>query len=150
MTKRGLALKDFLLNGESVKQGDVIERVERIARDDLNVLVWAGPIAAGDENNLTIPGVYLSCWHGFKDMEQRELTDDWGSEGPIIGPFTFIQTTYAQHLKCHLAPGFSQALYEPFGFRIWNDEILELYVVGDCLVINDIEYGDWSMWYHAG
>jgi hypothetical protein len=41
--------------------------------------------------------VYLSLFHGRKTV--TETLDDWGSEGPILGPFNYVHTTYGEEVK---------------------------------------------------
>jgi hypothetical protein len=36
--------------------------------------------------------VYLQLYHGRQDP--KEQLDDWGFEGPILGPFPFVHMTY--------------------------------------------------------
>jgi hypothetical protein len=36
--------------------------------------------------------LYIRLFHGRVDPEQD--MDDWGSDGPIFGPYHFVHTTY--------------------------------------------------------
>ena len=38
------------------------------------------------------PGLYLGLFHGREDPRQR--MDDWGFNGPMIGPLQWFHTTY--------------------------------------------------------
>jgi hypothetical protein len=38
--------------------------------------------------------VYLELFHG-RDSPDKDL-DDWGFQGPVLGPFPFIQVTYGE------------------------------------------------------
>jgi hypothetical protein len=39
-----------------------------------------------------IPQLYLHLYHGRKDPDEN--LEDWGSEGPVIGPLAYVHTTY--------------------------------------------------------
>lgn len=41
--------------------------------------------------------VYLELFHGRKAVD--EDMSDWGAQGPVLGPFPFLQTTYGDSLK---------------------------------------------------
>jgi|APSaa5957512622_1039677.scaffolds.fasta_scaffold30832_2 hypothetical protein len=47
---------------------------------------------------------YLRLYHGRKDL--KENLEDWGSEGPVFGPYESIQVTYRCHIKMHTGSGF--------------------------------------------
>jgi hypothetical protein len=42
-------------------------------------------------------GVYLHLFHG-RSSPDEEL-DDWGSDGPVIGPLNYVHITYACDVK---------------------------------------------------
>lgn len=42
-------------------------------------------------------GVYLELFHGRRSLDQD--MDDWGLEGPILGPFDWVHTTYGSEIK---------------------------------------------------
>ena len=46
---------------------------------------------------------YLRLYHGRRDP--KETLDDWGSAGPLFGPYESIQVTYTSHIKMHAATG---------------------------------------------
>jgi hypothetical protein len=75
--------------------------------------------------------VYLELFHGRKTV--TEQLDDWGTEGPILGPLKFVHTTYATDIKLETADG--------------RDGML--HVVGeetpDLLYYEETYYGDWSV-----
>ena len=71
--------------------------------------------------------LYLKLFHGRTDPTKQ--MDDWGADGPIFGPYNYIHTTYANHLKMGL-----------------NDNAVhKLYVVEDMIYYNGVYYGDWSV-----
>jgi hypothetical protein len=47
---------------------------------------------------------YLRLYHGRKSP--AENLEDWGSEGPVFGPYESIQVTYGSHIKMHKSDGF--------------------------------------------
>lgn len=80
----------------------------------------------------TVPGVYLRLWHGRPTLE--EDMDDWGTDGPYIGPLQYAHTTYANDIKLEYAgPG------RP------ADMPLDLPIVEDCVFFEGVYYGDWSV-----
>jgi hypothetical protein len=72
--------------------------------------------------------LYIRLFHGRTDPNQA--MDDWGTDGPVFGPYEFIHTTYAFHLKLG-----------------WPDDYCdELFVHAEDLVFYDgVYYGDWSV-----
>jgi len=76
--------------------------------------------------------LYIRLFHGRTDPKQE--MDDWGSDGPILGPYKFAHTTYSSILK----------LGKPDG------SCDELYIVGPDMVFYDgVFYGDWSVFGEA-
>jgi hypothetical protein len=72
--------------------------------------------------------LYLRLFHGRKDPAQE--MDDWGSDGPIFGPYLFAHTTYQCHLKLGRSDGGCDELY---------------IVATDLLYYDGVYYGDWSV-----
>lgn len=72
--------------------------------------------------------VYLELIHGRKDPNQK--LDDWGEDGPILGPFNWIHTTYANHIR---------------GFPVTEGDSIDFHLVGDMLHYDGVFYGDWSV-----
>lgn len=73
-------------------------------------------------------GLYLQLFHGRKNIDDK--LDDWGEQGPFLGPFTFVHTTYAVHIKFGMPDGDD---------RHW------LTIVNDMVYYNGMYYGDWSV-----
>ena len=72
--------------------------------------------------------LYIRLFHGRTDPAQQ--MDDWGTDGPILGPYIFCHTTYGCHLKMGRA----------------NGDCDELFIVGtDLLYYDGVYYGDWSV-----
>lgn len=74
------------------------------------------------------PDLYLKLIHG-RNTPQEQL-DDWGFEGPLLGPFNWIHATYATHVRC--------------GWDENGDEICLDYS-GDLLTYEGKYYGDWEV-----
>ena len=76
--------------------------------------------------------MYLRLWHGRQNP--NEDLDDWGTDGPILGPFDSIGGTYCSDLKA-----FSGDDHEVwFTFH------------QDLLYYDGMFYGDWSVCQDAG
>ena len=71
--------------------------------------------------------LYIRLFHGRTDPEQD--MDDWGSDGPVFGPYEFVHITYASCVR--------------FGRQ--NGDCDSLYVYEDMLFYNGAYYGDWSV-----
>ena len=72
--------------------------------------------------------LYIRLFHGRTDPNQD--MDDWGTDGPVLGPYIFAHTTYASHLKLGRPDGHCD----------------ELYVHAEDMVFYDgVYYGDWSI-----
>jgi hypothetical protein len=55
--------------------------------------------------------------------------DDWGTDGPVFGPYEFVHTTYGWDIKLGKSHG--------------NCD--ELYVYEDMVYYDGVYYGDWSV-----
>jgi hypothetical protein len=87
------------------------------------------------------PGLYLRLFHGR--AEPNEHLDDWGFDGPVIGPLEFMHTTYAFHVKLGFVnPEKARA------FKL-DPRFPELIAHEDLLVHDGKYYGDWSAYVHA-
>lgn len=75
--------------------------------------------------------LYIQLFHGRTDPQQE--MDDWGTDGPVFGPYEFVHTTYASHLKLGRLDGHCD----------------ELFVHPEDMVFYDgVYYGDWSIFDH--
>ena len=72
--------------------------------------------------------LYIRLFHGRTDPEQD--MDDWGTDGPVFGPYNYAHTTYSHHLKLGKSDNYSDDLYV-------NQE--------DLLYYDGVYYGDWSV-----
>ena len=87
-------------------------------------------------------GMYLKLFHGRDDPE--EDMDDWGYEGPTIGPLVWAHTTYNSHFRVRLV---HPVQWEELGFPTYNEEP-DFEFKDDMIVFNGCYYGDWSLYFH--
>ncbi len=88
------------------------------------------------------PGLYLGLLHGRDDPRQQ--MDDWGFNGPTIGPLQWFHTTYACTLRIAFESELDGQRY--FGVR-QKEHFLQL--DRDLLVFNGQYFGDWTVYYVA-
>ena len=72
--------------------------------------------------------LYIRLFHGRTDPEQE--MNDWGSDGPIFGPYSYVHTTYGHQLKLCRSDNMFDELFV-------NSE--------DLLYYDGVYYGDWSV-----
>ena len=72
--------------------------------------------------------VYLKLFHG-RNTPTEEL-DDWGFDGPVLGPLAHVHTTYGSDIKLGDVEG---------------ELIGVLHTVNDLVYYNKAYYGDWSV-----
>lgn len=90
------------------------------------------------------PGMYLGLFHGFKNEQERQDTDDWGEKGPCIGPLIYAHTTYAAHIKLRFK---DDETAHRFGYNE-ADDFNEIKIKGDVVEYDGMEYGDWTCFVH--
>lgn len=73
--------------------------------------------------------MYLELFNGRHSPD--EILDDWGFEGPIIGPIDFVHTTYGLTVKISL--------------RSSQDGVSIFSTVKECLLVFGAYYGDWTV-----
>ena len=86
------------------------------------------------------PGLYLGLFHGRHYPNQP--MNDWGFDGPTIGPLRWCHTTYAFDIKIEFEDKADACEY--FGFA---SEQIELPVDADLLVFDGKYFGDWTVYY---
>ena len=84
------------------------------------------------------PGLYLGLFHGFRNEDARQKADDWGANGPLIGPLKYVHTTYACHVKFEFI---NEADMKKYGLS--RDELI--INKDSCLVFKSMQYGDWTV-----
>ena len=102
------------------------------------------------------PGLYLRLWHGRVDPDQE--MDDWGDDGPIIGPLEYGHMTYASEIKL----GFEDVedhdrffIREVSSYSIHSAEVrftteTMLNISNDMVFYEGVYYGDWSFYCSKG
>lgn len=79
--------------------------------------------------------LYIELFHGRTDPKQD--MDDWGDQGPVFGPFKFVHTTYAHHLKLGLPDALAAEK---------RREVYDLIISEDDLIhYGGMYFGDWSV-----
>ena len=85
-----------------------------------------------------IPGMYLKLFHGRTPCDLQ--MDDWGEDGPWIGPIEWIHFTYQTSFR--------------IGFlgdnEYWSGSANQLppsplYFYKDCIYYDGLHYGDWEI-----
>ena len=91
-------------------------------------------------------GLYIGLFHGR--WSHDEVLEDWGFNGPIIGPLEYVHTTYASHIKFEFvhpadAIRFDRALgvNRHFSELCWDRH--------DLVPCNGALYGDMTVFYHS-
>jgi hypothetical protein len=82
---------------------------------------------------------YLRLWHGYLTDDDRSESDDWGADGPEIGPLQFCHTTYAADLKMVFCTPEDAAR---FGF---DDVYADLPIDDGLVLFAGVRFGDWSL-----
>jgi len=69
-------------------------------------------------------GIYIHLFHGRDNVD--EAMDDWGFDGPVLGPLPYVHITYMSEIKI-------------------GDDFEPLRIKDDCVEYDGKYYGDWSM-----
>ena len=85
------------------------------------------------------PGLYLGLFHGRNDPTDQMI--DWGFNGPLIGPLTFVHTTYTSTIKLDFVSDNDARRYFP------NQADHMLTVSEDMVLFDSKFYGDWTVFY---
>ncbi len=88
----------------------------------------------------------LQLFHG-RDNPNEEI-EDWGFNGPTIGPLRFVHTTYANFVRLAFADEKTQKRFFPDSPAVFPDPV-DLDVVDGCLAYDKSYYGDWSVFDEA-
>lgn len=84
------------------------------------------------------PGMYLKLLHG-RSPADREL-EEWGSEGPWIGPLKWFHCTYLSTFSLGFANG---SEYLSTGYDPKSPE--PIYFYGGMVYFDGVYYGDWEV-----
>lgn len=88
--------------------------------------------------------VYLYLFHG-RDSADEDMTN-WGSEGPKIGPLSWVHTTYGTEVKIRGAREVLESFFPDTEIHFHDghgEHAIQL--DGDCLPHGGKVYGDWSV-----
>lgn len=85
------------------------------------------------------PGLYLGLFHGFASEKDRSEWQDWGANGPLIGPLEYVHTTYAESISFRFREGVN---YERYGF---SDQENLLFISDGLFEFDGMYYGDWTV-----
>jgi len=96
--------------------------------------------------------LYLHLYHGRADP--AENLEDWGSDGPVIGPLAFVHTTYMCDVKFAATPEVMDRFF-PAVMAEWRERGFsnvhgplcdwQFTIVGDLIEYEGVFYGDWSL-----
>ncbi|RBB37555.1 hypothetical protein DPV79_21415 [Burkholderia reimsis] len=108
-----------------------------------------------DAQTALAPGLYLGLFHGRGAID--DILDDWGFDGPVIGPLEFVHTTYAADVKLRFADGQIAGRYFPDTGFVTNLSTAErtrcaeasLAIADDLLVFDGRYFGDWTVFHIA-
>ena len=102
-----------------------------------------------------VSGLYLALFHGSGGLDReagRKHYQDWGFNGPIIGPLSYVHTTYTHHVKVKFVRPKDLLMFERFATGVIVDMCADLYLgegaSNDCLIFNGDLYGDWTVYHH--
>ena len=115
-----------------------------------------------------IPGIYIGIFHGGRmiddpdDMDGgkiREELADWGFGGPLIGPLSWVHTTYAHHIKFEFVNRAAARPYEELlisnKWLMWSLDSLgeadgvpcDIQLFEDLILVGTAGYGDITVFY---
>ena len=98
----------------------------------------------------TKPGIYVRIFHGRNEPDQN--LEDWGFDGPVIGPIRGLQRTYG-YLYLIMPDGMTDQQVDQFAKKFLldpKDWPLEIKQHGDLVVWNGMYFGDMTIFYHPG
>lgn len=87
-------------------------------------------------------GLYLALFHGR--LQPNEPMDDWGFDGPLIGPLKWVHTTYSLHVRVMFTNQVDEKLYfqEPA-----HPDANDIIVADDLILYAGKYYGDWTVFF---
>lgn len=99
------------------------------------------------------PGrLYLSLFHGRKSIDEQ--LDDWGFDGPTIGPLEYVQVTYMCDVKFAASPAVMDRFF-PDVMTEWRAKGYsnvkgplcdwQFHIEDDLIRYQDAYFGDWSV-----
>jgi len=86
----------------------------------------------------TEAGTYLKLLHGRQTLD--EVMDDWGPDGPWIGPLEWFQCTYMTSISLGFTDG------ETVECLIQNETpVAPIFFASDMIYFDGMYYGDWEI-----
>ena len=98
----------------------------------------------------TEPGIYVRIFHGRNEPDQD--LEDWGFDGPAIGPIEGLQCTYG-FLHLIMPNGMTEQQVDQFAKKFLldpKDWPLEIKQHNDLIVWNGMYFGDMTIFHHPG
>lgn len=96
-------------------------------------------------------GVYLHLFHGRKDP--HEDMDDWGFDGPTIGPLEYVHVTYGDDVKFACSWETAKTFFKAKA-DAWSSAYPDMLKYSfeshiptyeGCIIYDGDYYGDWSV-----
>jgi hypothetical protein len=66
--------------------------------------------------------MYIHLYHGRTDPE-KDMNGEWGTDGPLLGPFKSVTVTYLQQLKALIGDGSSHLFFDRYEDMIYYDGV---------------------------
>lgn len=88
--------------------------------------------------------VYLYLFHG-RDSIDQDMTD-WGAKGPMIGPLSYVHTTYGSDVKIRGSREVLEKFFPKAAIHFhagFGEHAIQL--ESDCLPHEGRLYGDWTV-----
>jgi len=85
------------------------------------------------------PGMYLGLFHGRKKV--NEVMQEWGFDGPCLGPLNYFHTTYASTIQIEF-----ENPVDAHRFTGSYTLQCELQLNGDMLIYDGSYFGDWTVY----
>ena len=144
LKKLARAQADFLLTSH----GDVGDRIANFIESHLKQLPSLFVVSAYQEHKLMEehthheepqrPGMYLKLLHGRK--HSNEEMDDWGLDGPWIGPLRWFHCTYLSSVGIGFEDGGELGAMSP------GEEVPSpMFFFEGLLYFSGMYYGDWEL-----
>lgn len=87
-------------------------------------------------------GVYLALFHGR--LQSNEQMDDWGFNGPLIGPLEWVHTTYSLHIRLMFINHDDEKLYFQ---KPAHPDANDIIIADDVIPYAGKYYGDWTVFF---
>lgn len=104
----------------------------------------AKPLYNSKEAKQLPSGLYLGLFHG-RDNPEDDM-EDWGFQGPVVGPLKAMHTTYGSTCRIKFVDVVAAKKFFPdFDYR---DEWVVLEGTDELLEYEGKYYGDWTVFLH--